>query len=86
MGFHTHEILRVETEGKFRGKSDDKFLNNRLYIHVHFYMTNTVSMDQLPYSGKHSREKTFTNFMVLEPPAKVFSMKFGRAILTYDKF
>ena len=42
MGFHTHEIVQVETEGKFRGKSDDKFLNNRL----HFYMTNTVSMNQ----------------------------------------
>ena len=34
----------------------------------------------IPYSGKLSREKTFTNFTVLEPLAKVFSMKFGRAI------
>ena len=30
--------------------------------------------------------KTFTNFAVLESPAKVFSRKFGRAILTYDRF
>ena len=43
-------------------------------------------MDQLPYSKKHSREKAFMNFAILEPPAKVFSTKFGRAILTYDKF
>ena len=39
----------------------------------------------LPYSRKLSREKTFTNFAVLEPPAKVFSTKFGRAIPTYDR-
>ena len=32
------------------------------------------------------REKTFTNFAVLEPPAKVFSSKFGRAIPTYARF
>ena len=36
-------------------------------------------------SGKLSRE-TFVNFVVLEPPAKVFSTKFGRAIPTYDLF
>ena len=30
----------------------------------------------LPYSGKLLREKTFTNFVDLEPPAKVFSTKF----------
>ena len=29
------------------------------------------------------RIKTFTNFAALEPPVKVFSMKFGRAIPTY---
>ena len=34
----------------------------------------------VPYSGKLSREKTFTNFAVLEPPVKVFSTKFGRAV------
>ena len=38
------------------------------------------------YSGKLSREKTFTNLAVLEPPAKVFSTKFGRAVPTCDKF
>ena len=39
-----------------------------------------------PYSGKLSREKMFTNFTVLEPPAKVFSSKFGSAISTYVRF
>ena len=38
------------------------------------------------YSRKFLREKTFTNFVVLEPPAKVFSMKFGRAIPTCVRF
>ena len=33
----------------------------------------------IPYSRRLSREKTFTNFTVLEPPAKVFSSKFGGA-------
>ena len=40
----------------------------------------------VPYSRKLSREKTFTNFMVLEPPAKVFSSKFGCAVPTYNRF
>ena len=40
----------------------------------------------IPYSGKLSREKAFTNFTVLEPSVKIFSMKFGRAIPTYDRF
>ena len=31
----------------------------------------------IPYSGKLSREKTFTNFALLEPSVKAFSMKFG---------
>ena len=45
--------------------------------------TSTI---KLLYSGKLLREKTFTNFAVLEPPAKVFSSKFGRAVLTYVRF
>ena len=42
----------------------------------------------IPYTGKLSREKTLTNFVVLEPPTKVFSTKFGHAIATYmyDRF
>ena len=43
-------------------------------------------VNSLPYSGKLSREKTLTNFAALEPPAKVFSTKFGRAIPTYVRF
>ena len=39
-----------------------------------------------PYSRKFLREKTFTNFTVLEPPAKVFSTKFGHAVPTNDRF
>ena len=34
----------------------------------------------IPYWWKLLREKTFTNFAVLEPPAKVFSSKFERAV------
>ena len=45
-----------------------------------------IAMAFIPYSGKLSREKTFTNFAVLEPSAKVFSTKFGRAMPTYDRF
>ena len=40
----------------------------------------------LPYSGKLSREKTFTNFAVLEPSTEVFSTKFGRAVPTMIGF
>ena len=31
---------------------------------------------EVPYSGKLSREKTFTNFAIFPPSAKVFSTKF----------
>ena len=30
----------------------------------------------VPYSGKLSREKTYTNFAIFQPSAKVFSKKF----------
>ena len=33
-------------------------------------------MDNIPYSGKLSREKTFANFTVLWLFVKVFSVKF----------
>ena len=32
-------------------------------------------MYDLLYNGKLSREKKFTNFKVLEPPAKVFTLE-----------
>ena len=39
------------------------------------------------YSGKFSREKTFTDFEVQEPSAKVFFAEFGgRTALTYGWF
>ena len=41
---------------------------------------------KVPYSRKLLREKTFTNFVVLEPPVIVFSITFGRAIPIYDRF
>ena len=37
----------------------------------------------LYYNGKLLREKTFTNFLILKPPAKIFFMKFWHAISTY---
>ena len=54
--------------------------------HTHAEHTHLYVCTKLTYSGKLSREKTFTNFEVLEPPAKVFSTKSGRAIPTYVRF
>ena len=43
-----------------------------------------MDLPLIPYNRKLSTEKkTFTNFVVLEPPVKVFYTKFGRAIPTY---
>ena len=36
-----------------------------------------TAVERLLYSGKFSREKTFTNFVVLWLFSKVFSAKFG---------
>ena len=54
------------------------------FLLVIFYLCSTMCMYNmycvycmLPYSGKLSREKTFTDFEVREPPTKVFSVKFG---------
>ena len=54
--------------------------------HTHAEHTHLYVCTKLTYSGKLSREKTFTNFEVLEPPAKVFSTKSGRATPTYVRF
>ena len=35
-----------------------------------------LTLELIPYSGKLSREKTFTNFAIFQPSAKVFSTKF----------
>ena len=37
-------------------------------------------------SGIYTCTEMIHEFVVLEPSAKVFSMKFGRAIPTYDRF
>ena len=37
---------------------------------------DTMVLYEVPYSGKLSREKTFTNFAIFPPSAKVFSIKF----------
>ena len=51
------------------------------YIIILWWSKALASIQEvLPYSAKLSREKTFTNFAALEPPTKVFSMKFGHAI------
>ena len=44
-----------------------------------------MAADRL-YSGKLLRVKTFTNFAVLEPPAKVFSMKYGHFLSIQESF
>ena len=53
-----------------------------------FLIRNLASLTLLYilYSRKLEREKIFTNFIVLEPPTKGFSSKFGRAVPTYDRF
>ena len=56
---------------------------------VSFFADQISCISELHYvpdSGKLSREKTFTNFAVLEPPAKVFSTKFGRTVPNYVRF
>ena len=60
-------------------------LNNNFYCaHTLLYMYILNLVDNImPYSGKHLREKVFTNFAVLEPPTKVFFSKFGGAVPTY---
>ena len=49
------------------------------------WQRNTVRelVSYIPYSRKLPREKTFTNFVVLEPPMKGFSTKFGHVVPTY---
>ena len=39
-----------------------------------------LEVQHIPYSRKLLREETFMNFAVFEPPAKVFSTKFGRDV------
>ena len=51
-----------------------------------YIMNSYINSLLIPYSGKLSREKTFTNFAVLDLPTKVFSSKFGHAMHTYDRF
>ena len=57
-----------------------------LYGCVHTYGVCVHVCIGIPYSRKLSREKIFTNFAYLEPPAKVFSTKFGacHSLPTYD--
>ena len=49
-----------------------------LYKHLYYIRVGdcTQFSSQAPYSGKFSREKTFTNFAIFQPSAKVFSTKF----------
>ena len=51
-------------------KSTDQALPNSSLINYY------VLVKLIPYSGKLSREKTFTNFAIFQPSSKVFSMKF----------
>ena len=53
-------------------------------IHTLFSFAESVTI--VLYSGQLSRKKTFTNFVVLEPPTKVFSTKFGCTIPTCVRF
>ena len=61
--------------------ADDSGLDNTLVSFV-----GQTMWVQLQYSRKLPREKNFMNLADLEPPAKVFSTKFGLAVPTYDRF
>ena len=45
-------------------------------IHVYNHLCSLVVSNNVPYSGKLSREKTFPNFVILWLFAKVFLVKF----------
>ena len=49
---------------------------NRFNVRAAAAGMHTVLTIDIPYSGKLSREKTFTNFAIFQPSTKVFSMKF----------
>ena len=72
---YSHNIITVNRRATCR--------NCQQFCHLHVIWEMAWILC-IPYSRKLSREKTFTNFVVLEPPAKVFSLKFGCAILTYS--
>ena len=40
------------------------------------FVVGWIVEERIPYSGKLSREKTFTNFAIFQPSSKVFSTKF----------
>ena len=50
-----------------------------MYLNVQYVFVNFANTKIL-YNGKLSREKTFTNFVVLWLFAKVFSAKFGGVV------
>ena len=50
-------------------------LNSNL-LKTNFRLIQIPYIELIPYSGKLSREKTFTNFAIFPPSAKVFSTKF----------
>ena len=50
-----------------------KKIQHKLII-IHF--TGSQSKEYRIYSGKLLREKTFTNFAILQPPVKIFPIKF----------
>ena len=50
------------------------------FLHAAVWVDGKLLSANVPYSGKLSRGKTFTNLVILEPPAKVFSTKFGLAV------
>ena len=65
-------------------RNDKLFLQKwfRLYC-CQLVQVYSIILYCILYSGKLLRGKTSTNFAVWEPPAKVFSTKFGRALPTY---
>jgi hypothetical protein len=63
--------------GNFQGRKLS-WISRSLYLKDWMTM-----MKPILYSGKPSREKTFTDFMFCEPPTKVFSTKFRHVQVTY---
>ena len=71
--------------------SDSQNAQSRACTNSCYTLTCVITIYQyclavcIPYSGKHSREKTFTNFTVLCLCAKVFLQIWGRDVLWHGR-
>ena len=71
---------------KFNRFMEGSLITKIVFEQQNFGKTMNIPVAYLQYSRKLLREKTFTNFIVLESPTKIFSTKSGSAVPTYDMF